>query len=227
MTQRPDAGPRAFRALLGEPRWQALLDAGRPRSYRPGDCLVRQGDPGGFLLVLAAGRVLVHARDANGAELSQALRARGDLIGELAERPSDVRSATVRALDPCVARVVAAPDFHRFLAEHAADRAYRDYLAGKLSETVAYQMRLVHCTARQRVARLLSEVVALADPTDPYPLRVPLSQESMAGALGIARSTVAEQIAVLRADRALAPGPKLVVADLAALSRYADVTGAG
>ncbi|HWC82374.1 MAG TPA: Crp/Fnr family transcriptional regulator [Pseudonocardiaceae bacterium] len=224
MTEPPVAAVRGFRALLGEPRWRALVESGTARRFRAGEFLVRQGDPGGFLLVLAEGRVIVNARDAAGAELLLALRAHGDLIGEMAMRDTAARTATVTALDDCTAWRLSDESFRRFLAAHDAQGEYSDYLVGKLSETVPYQMRLVHFSARQRVARLLLEVVALAGPGEPSPRRVPFSQEAVAGSLGLARSTVAEQIAALRADGALTPGPRLVVADAKALTRHAGVT---
>jgi CRP/FNR family transcriptional regulator, cyclic AMP receptor protein len=216
-------GRRGFQELLGDQRWQALLSVGTLRSYRPGSFLLRQGDEGGFLLALTSGRVKVLARDEDGAEVLLALRGPGDLVGEMTRRSTAKRTATVQAIDRSTARYLPTVLFDHFLSGHHAHGAFSDYLIAKLSETVPYQVQMVHFTPRQRIARLLLEVVALASPDQPDPLRVPFSQEALAGALGLARSTVAGRITELRRAGVLAAGPRLVVADLRALARHAGV----
>ena len=211
---------RGFAALLGERRFRVLARLGVARDYRRGEPLVRQGDPGGFLLVLTAGRVRVNALDGDGAELLLALRASGDLIGEMGVRAGARRTATVRALEPAVARFVSDEVFQRFLAAERAEGALRDYLVSKLSETGSYQLRLVHFSPLRQVARLLLEVVALAEPGDNA---VPFAQAELARCLGMARSTVVEQLKLLRDDGALTPSGALAVADVKALSRHAGV----
>ncbi|MCP2260967.1 cAMP-binding domain of CRP or a regulatory subunit of cAMP-dependent protein kinases [Streptoalloteichus tenebrarius] len=215
---------RGFHALLGDSRWHALLRAGFPHTFSPGSTLVRQGDEGGFVWALASGRVAVLARQEDGAQLLVSLRGAGDLLGEMAVRPSSRRTATVEAIDRCVAHRVPAETFHRFLEEHDAQGGFSDYLVAKLSETVPYQVQLVHFTPLQRVARLLLEVVALADATAVDRFRVPFSQEAVAAALGLARSTVAEQIARLRREGALASGRRLVVSDSRRLAHHSGIT---
>jgi CRP-like cAMP-binding protein len=216
---------RGFRELLGEPLWQDLLRMGTGRRYASKSALVRQGAPGGFLLALTAGRVKVLGSEPDGSGLLVALRGPGDLIGEMAARSDTVRNATVEALDDCAARYLPRAKFSDFLTAHGMQDAFNDYLVAKLSETVPYHVRLVHFSARQRTARLLLEVVALAAPEDPARLRVPFSQEAVATALGLSRSTVADQIALLRKDGTLARGPRLLVADLHQLAKHAGVTG--
>ena len=213
-------GARAFAALLGERRFAVLAGMGVARRYRRGDALVRQGDPGGFLLVLTAGRVGVSVVAADGAELLLALRARGDLIGEMGRRAGARRSATVRALEPVTARCLSAEGFQRFLVAERAEGDLSDYLISKLSETGPYQVRLVHFPPLRRVARLLLEAVALGEPGD---RGVPFTQEELARCLGMARSTLGEQLRLLREDGALTPNGALAVADAQVLSRHAGV----
>jgi CRP-like cAMP-binding protein len=218
---RTDNLPRGFRGLLGEPRWAALEGSGTLRSYRPGAFMLRQGEEGGFLLVLTSGRVKVLASERDGSEVLLSLRGQGDLVGEMAAKRGSHRTATVQALDHCTARFLLRPDFNRFLLEQNAHAEFADYLVAKLSETVPYQIHQVHFSPRQRLARLLLEVVRLADSSHPDRWRVPFSQEGLANALGLARSTVAEQLGGLRSDGVLGPGPRIVVADVCALAGMA------
>ncbi|MGX7825835.1 Crp/Fnr family transcriptional regulator [Actinokineospora sp. 24-640] len=218
----PSPPPRGFHALLGAGPWQALLGTGVRRAFSRDTALLRQGDPDTHVFALARGRVKVVAGNADGVGLLTALRGPGDLVGELA-RPGTGRTATVVAIDECVAVQVSAPDFHRFLEAGGHEGSLRDYLVTKLSETVPYQVQLVHLSARRRIARLLLELVSLTDPADPHRLRIPFSQEKIAEALGVVRSTVSEQVAVLRDSGALGPGPRLVVADLTELTAHAGL----
>ncbi|WP_035920529.1 Crp/Fnr family transcriptional regulator [Frankia sp. QA3] len=204
---------RGMRALLGDELWQFLVHAGTRCHFRPREPLLRQGDPGDFLLLLARGRVRVVRSDAEGAELLLALRAPGDVIGEMA-RIGGGRTATVQAIDRCMAYRVTAASFDALLDRHGARGALADYLVGKLSETVPYQHRLVHLPTRQKITRLMLDVVAHAGPELADPMRVPFSLEMVAGSLGLGRSTVAAHVAALRAAGVLRPGPRLAVADL-------------
>lgn len=185
--------------------------------------LLRQGDTGGFVLAIGSGRIAILGHDADGGELLLALRGSGDLVGELA-LASGTRTATVRAVDRCTAHAIAASSFQEFLGTHDLHDRYAEYLATKLSETVPYSVRQVHSTPLSRLSRLLWDLVSLDDGDQQNPRRVPLSQEALARALGLARSTVADQIAVLRRARVLGPGPRLVVTDPVGLARHADVT---
>lgn len=212
---------RGFRELLGERRWRALEARGARRICGPGECLLRQGEEGGFLFALISGRVKVLAGDRDGAEVLLSLRGPGDLVGEMAARRGVPRSATVRALETCAVRSLSRTEFDRFLQQEAAQDAFTNYLVAKLSETVPYQLQQVHFSPRRRLARLLLEVVRLADANSPDCYRIPLSQSSLAHALGMVRSTVAEQIRRMRADGVLRPGPRIEIADVRALAEDA------
>ncbi|GAB2734580.1 hypothetical protein GCM10027174_04290 [Salinifilum aidingensis] len=197
-----------------------MTERGVGREHRAGTFLLRQGDHGGFVLALLSGRVGVFAGAADGSEVLLSLRAAGDLVGEMALKAGSHRTATVCALDRCRVRVIGEAEFNDFLSSWAAHEELNDYLVAKLSETVPYQVQQAHFTAEQRVCRLLWEVAALAEPGR---TRIPFSQESLARALGLARSTVAEQIRVLRAEGVLGPGPRLGITDERALAGRAGV----
>ncbi|MCP2166780.1 Crp/Fnr family transcriptional regulator [Goodfellowiella coeruleoviolacea] len=214
---------RGFRRLVPESAWQALLDSGVPRVYRPGEELVRQGAAGGFVLALTSGRTMVIGRQDDGSQLLLALRGPGELIGEMASRESEFRSATVQAIDRCTAVFLFGHAFRRFLVVNELQSAFTDYVKYKLFETVPYRVQLVQFKPLHRMARLMAELVALAGPELANPWRIPFTQETLALSLGLARSTVSEAISLLRAEGVLAPGPRLVVADPSALRRHAGL----
>ncbi|GAA1695807.1 Crp/Fnr family transcriptional regulator [Kribbella yunnanensis] len=205
--------PQTFQDLIGSSAWQLLLAEGTLRSYRPGQPILRQGDPGGFLLALDHGRVKLLASAADGAQLLLTIRGAGQLLGELAGAEGR-RTATVEALDRCTAHYLSIAQFERFLAKHGLAQEYQRYVTAKFDQAVSRQVDLAHRSALRRIARLLHDTVALAPATAADPRRVPFTQEELAGALGLARSTVADQLTTLRASGALTRGPHLVVADL-------------
>jgi len=211
-----------FRELVGADIGQALLDAGALRSYRPGTPILRQGDPGGFLLAVESGRVKLLASAADGAQLLLTVRGAGHLIGELAADDRHGRTASVHAVDRCTARYLSRPAFDRFLDAHGCRPRFAEYVAGKLDQSVTRQVDLAHRSAVRRIAQLFLDLVTLAPDDLAEPRRIPFTQEELSTSLGLARSTVAEQLAVLRKDGALAPGRRLVVADIARLARWTD-----
>ncbi len=211
-----------MRSLLGDELWSKIIAVGSRCHFKSGQALVRQGDPGDFLLLLTSGRVSVVRSNDQGADLLLALRAPGDVIGEMA-RLGEGRTASVQAIDRCVAHRVTSSAFEAFLDRHHVQGALTDYLVSKLSETVPYQHQLIHFSPRQRIARLMLDVVALAGPELTDPMRVPFSLEMVAGSLGLGRSTVAGHVASLRTAGVLRPGPRLAVSDVRLLRMEAGL----
>jgi CRP-like cAMP-binding protein len=204
-----------FRTLLSDEQWSALLAAGRPCRYRPGEELVRQGDPGPFLLVLRAGRVQALRTEEDGSRLLLEIRAAGDLIGEMAARGSGVRNATVVAVDECFAQQLPVAVFDRL----PAAAKLPDYLVSKINQRLPVQVNLMHFKPMQKVARLFGELVALAGPELADPRLIPLSHQEIAYALGLSRSSVAAVVTELRNEGVLGPGPRLTVLNRNALLR--------
>lgn len=198
-----------FGSLLSDEQWSTLLDAGIPRAYRPGEELVRQGAPGGFVLVLRSGRVQVLRTEADGSRLLLEVRAAGDLIGEMAARGSGLRNATVIAVDRCHAQQVPVAAFDQL----PAATLLSDYIVSKIDQHLPVRVQLAHFKPPQKVARLFAELIALAGPEVADPRLIPLSQQEIADALGLSRSSVAAVVADLRRDGVLGPGPRLTVLD--------------
>lgn len=210
-----------FAARIGSVAWQQLLRLGSLRVFQPGRPLLRQGAPGGFLLALEAGRVKLIAGAVDGAELMLTVRGGGHLIGELAGDDTGKRTASVEAIDRCTARYLPLPIFEQFLAEYQLRDQLRRYISDKFDQAVTRQVDLAHRRAVRRIARLLVDMVQAAPPGTANPERVPFTQEELAASLGMSRSTITDQLARLRADGALGPGPHLTVSDIDRLSAWA------
>ncbi|OHV43677.1 hypothetical protein BCD48_27225 [Pseudofrankia sp. BMG5.36] len=142
--------------------------------------------------------------------------------GSGAWRAGRRRTASVEALDRCVAHRIETATFTRFLDEHDALGVFTEYLLDRIAQSVQDQARVTLQPAGQRIAWLLVETFELAGLELADPRRIPFSQAGIAAALGLARSTVAENLRRLRTAGALGSGPRILVTDPVALRRVAS-----
>lgn len=134
-----------------------LASAMEVRDYDAGDLLVRQGDPGRFLLVLIDGAASVCVRQADGTVTSIAELQAGSLIGEMSLVTNEARTADIICRTPVRASLLSVDDFdalalqfpelRALLTEVVAERLGRstyDSLSGK--DVNGY--RIVRCVGR-------------------------------------------------------------------------------
>ena len=110
---------RSFWNALADPERQALAAAGVEEIFRAGSVLCRAGDDSSQVMIIDAGWVKVSVREgSDAAEKILAVRGQGDVVGEWAALTTQVRSATVTALDEVSAMVLPAERFAEFLSSH-------------------------------------------------------------------------------------------------------------
>src|SRR5690349_10278821 len=115
----PAEPPRAeFWALLKDDEAAEFIRLASRRAWERGGILFHQGDESDSVLVLVSGRVKAYCDTAGGTEVLLAVREPGALVGELAAIDQRPRSATVEALEPVTALVLALPAFQDFLRAH-------------------------------------------------------------------------------------------------------------
>lgn len=66
------------------------------KTYKNGEVIIRQGEPGNSMYVIQSGEVRI-LKDKNGNEIQIAVRKSGDFFGEMALFSREMRSATVKA----------------------------------------------------------------------------------------------------------------------------------
>src|SRR5690348_18413794 len=98
--------PGSLLACLSTAQQQIILGLGRARQYHSGDALLGQGDQSSSVFIIVDGFVKISAVTSDGAESLLAIRTAGDIIGEFAAMDGLPRSATARAADAVVARVL-------------------------------------------------------------------------------------------------------------------------
>ncbi len=94
-----------------------LFAALAPEEYAAGDYVVREGDVADAYFILCSGRCEVTRRGADGVESEIGMLRPGDRFGEYALLAQDLRSASVRALEPTSVMRMSGADFRRQLGD--------------------------------------------------------------------------------------------------------------
>ena len=202
-------------AKIPSEAWHALLVNGSPRHYRPGEVLVRQGEPGRYVLALTSGSVKVTRVEPDGHELVLAVRGRGEIIGVMTYLDSQERSATVTAISACLVYMVSEVRFRRIVGEFKIGDAILRHITARLRESEDIRSELASLAPRRRIARMLMRF-SLGE-------HCALSQWDIAKAVGLSRSAVAGELAWLRVHGLVNTGRgQVTITDLAGLNALAD-----
>lgn len=99
--------------MLSDAEVGVLAELARSRTYAPGEQVVREGDAGDSLFVIASGAVDVVVGEGS-EEKTLAVLGPPSSFGEMSLVDREVRSATVRAREECVALQLGADDLAAF-----------------------------------------------------------------------------------------------------------------
>jgi CRP/FNR family transcriptional regulator len=136
-------------AGLSERDLAQLAQVAVPRTYESGQAVFREGDSGDTCYVVREGAVRVTRRHSDGRVITLAELRPGSIFGELAMFGSEVRSASVEALEPTRALAILAGDMRRIMVQHPE-------IAVKMLEGLADRLR----AANERISRQSFQTVA-------------------------------------------------------------------
>lgn len=116
----PKIEPETLRALpilaSADPEFlEALAGRLKTENFERGTIVVRKGDPGDKMYVIASGRVEVISENPQGERSRLAVLGQGDFFGEIALLENKPRLATVETLTPCRMLVLETADFEALL----------------------------------------------------------------------------------------------------------------
>lgn len=196
--------PASLLGGLERPSCNRLLALGSLARYmEPRRVLIREGDHTTFVVVLLHGVVKATGMTADGREALLAIRAGGDLVGELAALDGQPRSATVTAVGTVVARVIKRADFLDCMRRdptlaQAVDRS----LTAKLRIANARRLDFSGCDVPIRLARVLHEVAVTYGEIngDRVVINWPLTQTELATLAGAAKPSAQKALRQLRED---------------------------
>jgi CRP-like cAMP-binding protein len=195
------AEPGSFLALLSDGDRDVLLTLGGVRRFGRGERLMHQGEPGDRVLVLLSGHVKTSCVDSRGHQFVLSFRGPGDVLGELTFSHAEPRSSDVIAIEPVVARAVAASEFRAYLVQ-------RPTAALTLIEVISQRFRDAN---RKRVqfgdldtlgriaARLVELCERYGDQTElGTEIRLRITQEDLGSWTASSRAGVASALRTLR-----------------------------
>ncbi|WP_424918981.1 Crp/Fnr family transcriptional regulator [Streptomyces sp. wa1064] len=224
----------AFGQALTAPEYESVMALGHRKEYPADTPILTEGDRTGHVVIVLRGWVTVsHITDRGATRLILGLRGPGELLGEMAALDQHPRSATVRALGTVEATVIGGDAFRRFLANHPR-------VSGLVIRQLAFRLRsadqersaLASLTVLQRLASRLTELAPTA-PTGPYAPSAPgpgptgavvhLAQDELAATVGATREAVAKALRLLRTQKIVRTGTRMVeILDPALLALLAE-----
>lgn len=193
-----------------------------PRGFDAAQVIFREGDRGDTCYVIRSGSVRVSRTAAAGREVTLAELGQNSIFGELAMFDSQLRSATVTALEPTQALALSAGDMRHLVAtQPPLATSLLRALAGRLREANDRLLSLSSQPVTGRVAQaLLSRVEAEASRGTGGAI-VNITQHELARLAGSSRESTSRSLAMLARDGVVTPARgRVVVHDPDALQSY-------
>lgn len=216
--------PGSLLAYLSAAQQQIVLGLGHARQYHTGDALLSQGDPSNFVVIVIDGYVKISAVTGDGAESLLAIRTAGDIIGEFAAMDGLPRSATARAADAVLGRIVSKPELDRCLREHPD-------IAHALNQAITAKLRMAtqrrvdfRRDTKARLAQALVELYYGSPGRRRHGnVAVLVTQSELAGLIGASEPAVHKAIRALRDVGAIGTGyGHLIIRDVTAVRQIAE-----
>lgn len=199
----------------------ALRDLGRRRRWPRGAAIFTEGHRSDWVAIVTSGRTKVSYYTNAGDEIVLAIRGPGTLLGELSAIDGEAPSATVTALEPTEALVIAVDDFMGFLESHPGAAALMlRVLSQRLRDADRKRIEFGTFDTLDRVARRLVE---LADRfghevENGVQIDLPMTQEELAGWTGSSREAVSKALRTLRGRGLIETHRRsITITDIAAL----------
>lgn len=195
----------------------ALLALGTTQHHNRGETLTREGEIAADTFIILRGCVKVLGDTRDGHTTLLAIRASGDVIGELSAIDGWPRSATTVTAQPTVTIRIGVLALQSYLAQHpSAALAMHRSVAEKLRQATRLRIDLGGASVLVRLARILYNLSIYGrECPEGLLIDVPLSQGELAALLGAAEPSVQRCLAELRREDLIVTGyRRLVIKDL-------------
>jgi len=191
---------------LDEPEMAELVGLGHVARYAAEELIFAKGDPGDCLFAILKGQIGIHTSSEGGKVMMLNILNPGDVLGEIALIDGRERTAGATALRPSELFRIDRRDFIPFLERHPR-------LAIRLLGVLCGRLRWVSENIEDAVfhdvpRRLAKWLLKLADEygqATPAGIRIAqgMSQEDLAGLLGVTREIVNKSLKALKTANAI------------------------
>lgn len=216
-------GVEMFSGLETEAR-RRVIAAAVPRTYRKGQVLFFQDEPGDSLIVLKRGAVAVYRTSPAGERALLTVVRPPDVFGEVSLLDGSARSASAEAIEDCSVLALSRAAFLDLVHSNPAilDAVMRS-LGGLIRRLTEQNADHVFLDLPGRVAKTL---VRLAGDNQASMVTIELNQSQLAEMAGGSRQSVNQAIGSFATRGWLrTEGRRIVVTDLSALRRRAGMPG--
>jgi CRP-like cAMP-binding protein len=195
-----------------------LLRLGAGAIFPERRVIVRQGNADNYVALLTRGLAKVVVDTEVGHEAMLAIRASGDLVGEMAVLGRMPRSASVIACVPTSVRLIPAGTFTAFIKRNP-EVLFKatSILTQRLRESDEQRVAISTLPARNRVVRALCEIVRAygnRDSSGTWELGIPLTNSELASLAGVGLSSAEKSLRWLHDRGAISRRDgRIVVAD--------------
>lgn len=203
---------RLFEGVSPEDR-AALARAATLRTYRRGETIVQQGQPGDAFYVLVRGRVAVEIVAPDGREVVLNTLGEGDHFGEMALLDDEPRSASVIALEKSDLAILSRAVFLDLLKSNfVLTRALLGAFSARLRRANATIEGLASLDVKSRLARYFRELAATRGRKagGGWSVVVRPSQREIADTIGSSRETISRTMSQMAAEQLIVPKGKAV-----------------
>ena len=205
-----------FEGVSAEDR-AALARAATLRTYRRGETIVQQGQPGDAFYVLVRGRVAVAIVAPDGREVVLNTLGEGDHFGEMALLDDAPRSASVIAQEKSDLAILSRAVFLDLLKSNfVLTRALLATFSARLRRANATIEGLASLDVKSRLARYFRELAATRGRKagGGWSVVVRPSQREIADTIGSSRETVSRTMTQMAAEQLIVPKGKAVYVKL-------------
>jgi len=205
-----------FEGLPLEER-QAIARVATLRTFRRGEVIVRQGQPGESFFVIVKGRVAVSILSPEGREVVLNTLGDGDHFGEMALLDDSPRSATVVAQEKADLASLSRPVFFELLRSNfGLTRALLAAFSRRLRRANATIEGLASLDVKSRLARYFRELALTRGRRagGGWSVVVRPSQREIADTIGSSRETVSRTMSQMAEEHLIVPKGKAVYVKL-------------
>lgn len=186
----------------------------RPHSYRRGEVIFHQDDPGSAMHIIKSGQVKITTTSAEGEEAILAILTDGDFFGELSILDEESRSANAVAMEATETLILHRRDFMDALTQHPG-------MASGILSALARRLRhtdqlLEDAFFLDLPARLAKRLLQLAEKhgvktSEGTEIDLRLTQQDMAAAVGVTRVAINRQLGLFQSQGLISLGTKRIV----------------
>jgi CRP/FNR family transcriptional regulator, cyclic AMP receptor protein len=217
----------SFYGALADAERAWLRENATIRTFRPGYIMTMEQEPFSEVLIFRDGWAKATIVNQEGSEIVLRIYGPGDLLGAEAALTSQRRGETVLALTECATLQLPARRFTDLLARTPANERAFSLAMLHRAQAADEQLKLRHATVDAALAHVLLTLAARAGTAAPDGAAIPfdLTQEDLAGILGVSRSTVARALHWMRGSQIIHTGYRTItIADSAELRRIASTS---